>query len=96
MNKGIYIAAFSSQVRHYDEFEQSYLPLFHTIYGVYENIDDALRDAYALIYSESEKYELIEEHRFTNEHGGVFGSEFVFKYTDSKHGGYAICKLPLS
>lgn len=35
MKDKVYIAVFSSQERNFDECEYSHLPLFHTIFGVY-------------------------------------------------------------
>ncbi len=90
----VYIAVFSSQERNFDECEYSRLPLFHTIFGVYESMDDALGDVYDYFYNMyGDQYEETDHTPFRDEQGVVFGHEFTFKYTDRKFGGYALYTL---
>ena len=51
MKEEVCVAVFTAQDRHFDEFDRSYLPLFHSIYGVYEDMNDALNDVYTFLYS---------------------------------------------
>lgn len=94
MKEEVSVAVFTSQNRCFDEFELSYLPLFHPIFGVYEDMDDALNDVCAFLYSDNkEKYEVIEDHYLVTDNGKIFGREFTFKYSDKKYGGYALYEL---
>ena len=94
MKKQVCVAVFTAQDRHFDECECSYLPLFHSIYGVYEDMNDALNDVYTFLYSgNEEKYEVIEEHSLVSDKWENYGYEFTFKYTDKKYGGYALYEL---
>ncbi|MBO5080395.1 MAG: hypothetical protein J6B82_05885 [Bacteroidaceae bacterium] len=94
MKEEICVAVFTAQDRHFDEFDRSYLPLFHSIYGVYEDMNDALNDVYTFLYSgNEEEYEVIEEHSLVSDKGEYYGHEFTFKYTDKKYGGYALYEL---
>lgn len=96
MNKNVYIAVFSSQERHFDDFERSYLPLFHTVFGVYEDMGDAVNDVYRYFFNKEEDgYEMVEINCWQNEHGDVIGHSFTINYTDSKHGGYAVYNLDI-
>lgn len=94
MKEEVCVVVFTSQDRHFDEFEYSYLPSFHSIFGVYEDMNDALNDVYAFLYSgNEEKYEVIKEDSLVSDKGEYYGYEFTFKYTDKKYGGYALYEL---
>ncbi|MBR4043115.1 MAG: hypothetical protein IKJ10_00520 [Bacteroidaceae bacterium] len=94
MKEEVCVAVFTAQDRHFDECECSHLPLFHSIFGVYEDMNDALDDVYAYLYSDNgEKYEVIEERCVSSDKMEGFGREFTFKYTDKKYGGYALYEL---
>lgn len=94
MKEEVCVAVFTAQDRHFDECECSHLPLFHSIFGVYKDMNDALDDVYAYLYSDNrDKYEVIGDRRCVSDNMEVFGHEFTFKYTDKKYGGYALYEL---
>lgn len=69
-------------IRHFDEFEYSYLPYMHEIFGVYKSKKEAV-DAVWSVFGTDDKYEIEfdkDECPFCDE---------LFKYEDKKYGGVA-------
>ena len=87
----IYIAVFSSQERHFDEFGHGYLPLFHTVFRLSYDKDKVLGDVYSTFYS-YDNYEIIEEIQSVHEDGDN-GMTLTFRYNDRNSDAYAIYTL---
>ena len=95
MNK-VYAAIFTSQNREFDECGHGYLPLFHSVFGIYENLWDAISEVSRFLYSEHKEYEVIEDCRSSDENGNTIGYNFTFRYKDKNTGAFGLYEIEIS
>lgn len=87
----IYIAVFSDQKRHFDEFGHGYLPLFYPVFKLSYDKSKVLDAVYRSFYSD-DSYEIIEEIHSAYEDGDN-RMTLTFRYNDKDSGAYAIYTL---
>ena len=88
----VYIATFTKQERNFNEFEQGYLPLFHSVFCVSDDKNVVLNKIYKEFYNE-EKYEILDT-IYARCDDGDDGITFTIKYTDKRYNDvYAIYEL---
>lgn len=88
----VYIAVFTKQERHFDEFEHGYLPLFHTVFCVSDDKNIVLNRIYKEFYDEG-KYEILDT-IYARCDDGDDEITFTIKYTDKRYNDvYAIYEL---
>ena len=94
--KKVYVAVFSVQDREFDECGRGYLPLFNPVFGVYERLTDAINAVCELIYSDKEKYDVLDDTSCVDENGNLIGWEYTFSYTDKDTGAHGFYELRIS
>lgn len=92
----VYTAIFTSQDRQFDECGRGYLPLFHSVFGIYENMWDAISDVSKFLYSEHKEYEVLEDCACTNEKSQHIGQSYIFRYEDKNTGAYGLYEIEIS
>ena len=95
-NKRVYTAVFTSQDRQFDECGRGNLPLFHSVFGIYENMWDAISDVSKFLYSEHEEYEVLEECPCTDGYGKHIGQSYTFRYEDKNTGAFGLYEIEIS
>ena len=95
-NKQVYVAVFTSQDRQFDECGRGNLPLFHSIYGIYENMWDAITAVSEFLYSEHKEYEVLEDCEYTNGKGQHIGQSYTFRYEDKNTGAFGLYEIEIS
>lgn len=88
----VYIATFTKQERNFNEFEQGYLPLFHSVFCVSDDKNVVLNRIYKEFYNE-DKYEILDT-IYARCDDGDDEVTFTIKYTDNRYDNvYAIYEL---
>lgn len=78
----VYAAIFTTQDREFDECGHGYLPLFHSVFGIYEDMSDAYHDVCNFLYNGFYKVEVTEEYYHSDDYGNTIGYSYTFKYKD--------------
>mgnify|MGYP006992064537 FL=1 len=95
--KEVYVAVFTNQDRNFDEFGHGYLPLFHSIYGIYEDKWDAINAVSKFLYSDNkEEYEVLEDAPCQNGEGITIGHTWTFRYEDKRTGAFGLYEIEVS
>ena len=96
MNK-IYAAVFTSQDRTFDECGRGYLPLFNSVFGIYEDMWDAITAVSRFLYSDNkEKYEVLEDIWCSDDKGQTIGHAWTFRYEDKNTGAFGLYEIEVS
>lgn len=91
----IYIAVFTKQERNFNDFEEGYLPLFHSVFCVSCDKNVILNRIYKEFYDES-KYEVLDT-TYARCKDGDDEVTFTIKYTDKRYNDvYAIYTLEVT
>lgn len=77
----VYTAIFTNQDREF-VWSGKQLPLFDSLFGIYEELSDAYHDVCKFLYENSNKYEVTEEYYHSDEYGNTIGYSYVFNYKD--------------
>lgn len=86
----VYIAVFTEQERHFDEFGHGYLPLFHSVLCVSDDKNTVLNRVYQFY---DEGYEILDA-IYARCDDGDNEITLTIKYTDKRYNNvYAIYKL---
>ena len=86
----VYIAVFTKQERHFDEFGHGYLPLFHSVFCVSDDKNTVLNRIYEFY---NEGYEFLDA-IYARCDDGDDEITLTIKYTDKRYNDvYAIYKL---
>lgn len=95
--KEVYVAVFTNQDRNFDEFGHGYLPLFHPIYGIYEDKWDAISAVSKFLYSDhKEEYEVLEDTSCLDGEGRTIGHTWTFRYEDKRTGAFGLYEIEVS
>lgn len=93
----IYAAVFSNQIRTFDECGRGYLPLFHSVFGIYEDMRDAITAVSKFLYSDhKEEYEVLEDIWCSDEKGQTIGYVWTFRYEDKNTGAFGLYEIEIS
>lgn len=96
MNR-IYAAVFTSQDRNFDECGYGYLPTFHSVFGIYEDMWDAISAVSKFLYSDhKEEYEVLEDSPSLNGEGKTIGHTWTFRYEDKRTGAFGLYEIEVS
>ena len=95
-NKRVYTAVFTNQDRQFDECGRGYLPLFHSVFGIYEEMWDAITAVSEFLYSEHKEYEVLEDCACTDGKGQHIGQSYTFRYEDKNTGASAIYEIDIT
>lgn len=93
-NKEIYVAVFSSQDREFDECGYGYLPLFNPVFGVYEDLWDAISNVSKYLH-EHDEYEILEDTGSSDGNGHTIGWSYTFRYEDKATGAFGLYELEI-
>ena len=94
--KKVYTAVFTSQDREFDEFGKGYLPLFDSVFGIYEDMWDAISAVCDFLHSNDRGYEVVEDARCSDGEGHTIGWTYTFRYEDKNTGAFALYEMEIS
>ena len=77
----IYTVFFTNQDREF-VWSGRQLPLFDSLFGIYEDMSDAYHDVCNFLYNGFYKVEVTEEYYHSDEYGNTIGYSYTFKYKD--------------
>lgn len=95
MNR-IYVAVFTNQDRTFDEFGRGYLPLFHSVFGIYEDMWDAISAVSKFLYSDNKEYDVLENNPCSDGEGRTIGYTWTFRYEDKSTGAFGLYEIEVS
>lgn len=77
----VYTVFFTNQDRE-SVWSGKSLPLFDSLFGIYEDMSDAYHDVCNFLYNGFYKVEVTEEYYHSDDYGNTFGYSYTFKYKD--------------
>ena len=90
----VYAAVFTTQDRKLDECGHGYLPRFNAIFGIYENLWDAIGEVSKYLY-DHEEYEILEDTPSTDDKGNTIGWNYTFSYADKHTSAFGYYELEI-
>lgn len=92
----VYTAVFTTQDREFDECGHGHLPLFHSVFGIYEELWDAISAVSHFLYSEHKDFVVLEDCPCSDENGYTIGYSYTFTYEDKNTGAFGYYEIEIS